>query len=187
MQFSVADMNEGGDVAAQIQQRMEFDGGLGLAEVGPGEHRKTQVYGGGVERVHGFVELDAEILVAVQTAGHVNQRLSEVGINAPVADLVGVGQGVSGDLGSNPDMIELALLGTQARLDVAQAFAIGELGKDHAQILIPAGKVFHLVMAMIPIDAPPERMHRKVIDDLRENDLAKVHSPASSPRWPEHG
>ena len=72
-------------------------------------------------------------------------------------------------------MIELALLGTQARLDVAQAFAIGELGKDHAQILIPAGKVFHLVMAMIPIDAPPERMHRKVIDDLRENDLAKVH------------
>ena len=44
------------------------------------------------------------------------------------------------DLGSNPDMIELALLGTQARLDVAQAFAIGELGKDHAQILIPAGK-----------------------------------------------
>ena len=95
MQFSVADMNEGGDVAAQIQQRMEFDGGLGLAEVGPGEHRKTQVYGGGVERVHGFVELDAEILVAVQTAGHVNQRLSEVGINAPVADLVGVGQGVS--------------------------------------------------------------------------------------------
>ncbi len=84
-------------------------------------------------------------------------------------------------------MIEFALLGTQARLDVAQAFAIGELGKDHAQISIPAGKVFHLVMATIPIDASPERMDRKVIDDLRENDLAKVHSPASSPRWPEHG
>jgi len=43
----VQDVNEGGDVAAQIEQRVQFDGGLGRAEHGPRKYRQTQIDGRG--------------------------------------------------------------------------------------------------------------------------------------------
>ena len=51
MQFALGEMNKGGDIAAQVQQGMQFDRCLGLAEAGPGEHGQTQVDGGGIDTV----------------------------------------------------------------------------------------------------------------------------------------
>src|ERR1019366_1262079 len=49
--LAITDVNEGGNVAAQIEQRMQLDGCLGRAEHGPRKYRQTQIDGGGVERV----------------------------------------------------------------------------------------------------------------------------------------
>ena len=132
VQLSVADMNEGWNASSQVQEGMKLDGGLALAEVGPRKHRKTKIDSGGIECIHSLVEFDSEIVVDVETSSSMDKRLSKVGINAPVAYLVGVGQGVSRNLSANAHMIKLALLSTKTSLDVAQAFAICELGKGHA-------------------------------------------------------
>lgn len=43
MQLAVRDVDEAGDVAAQIQERVHLHGGLGRAEMRPGKHRQTKI------------------------------------------------------------------------------------------------------------------------------------------------
>ena len=68
------------------------------------------------------------------------RALREVGVDAPVAHRVGIGQGVARDAAANAHVIELARLRSQTRFDVAQALAIGQLRERHAQELIEAGE-----------------------------------------------
>ena len=48
-------------------------------------------------------------------------------------------------------MIELAAMGTQTDLDIAQALAVGELGEGYAQERIETGKGFDLVVAVVAL------------------------------------
>ena len=171
------DVDESRDVAAQIEQRMKLDGGLGALERGPGEQGEAEIDGGGVERVDGVVEIDAEAVLGIERARDADQAFSEVGVDAPVARLVGVGEGAARYIAPDAHVVELGVLGAQTGLDVAQALAVGELGEGHAQVLIEAGKALHLVMAAIALDTAPEAMKGKVVDQLCENDSARVHKP----------
>jgi len=47
----------------------------------PGKDRETQVDSGGIESVDRIVEFDAKVLVQIKTAGDVDERLREVGID----------------------------------------------------------------------------------------------------------
>ena len=74
---------------------MQFDGPFGGAEAGPGEDGETQVNGGGIEGVDGLLECQTKVLVEIQLPSRMNQGLCEVGVDAPVAGLIGVGQGIA--------------------------------------------------------------------------------------------
>ncbi|MCU1316697.1 MAG: hypothetical protein JWN63_2019 [Candidatus Acidoferrum typicum] len=50
-------------------------------------------------------------------------------------------------------MIELGLLSTKTSFDIAEAFAISELSKGQTEELIPAGEIFDVAIALVPIDA----------------------------------
>lgn len=154
----VGDMDEGRDGAAQVEQGVHFDRALAALKVCPRKQRQAQVDGGAVQRIHRVVEFDAEVLVDIEPSSGVDQGLGEVGVDAPVAHLVGVGQGVARHLCADPHVIELALLGPQAHFDVAQALAIGELGKGHAAILLDAGEALDLVVTLVSLDAAAQGM-----------------------------
>jgi len=49
-------------------------------------------------------------------------------------------------------MIESFLVAPEAGLNVSEAFSVGELGKTHTKELIPAGKRFDLVVALVSLD-----------------------------------
>lgn len=66
--LAVRDMNEGRDVAAQIEQRMQLDRSLGGAERCPRKQRQTQVDSRGIQGVDGVVQVDAETVVAMELA-----------------------------------------------------------------------------------------------------------------------
>ena len=93
VQFSVGNPNKCGDRATQIEQGVHLDGGLVGSKPGPGEQRQAEVDGGGVQGLHGVIEIETERLVGLQGSGDADQYLSEVGEDAPVVRLVGVGQG----------------------------------------------------------------------------------------------
>ena len=99
--------------------------------------------------------------MGIQRSRDADQDLSEVGVDAPVAGLVGVGQGGARHPAAEAHVIKLALHGAQASFDVAEALAKGRLGKGQAKELIEAGKAARFVIAAVPRDAlvelvPPE-------------------------------
>ena len=71
---------------------VQLDGCLGRAKRRPRKHRETQIDRAGIQSVDRVVEIDAERFCGIEAAGNPDQRLGKVGIDAPVATLVGVGQ-----------------------------------------------------------------------------------------------
>ena len=173
--LAITDVNEGGDVAAQIEQRMQLDGCLGRAERRPRKYRQTQIDGRGVERVDGFLQIDAEGLLRIQRPGDADQALGEIGVDAPVAHSVGIGQRIASHRRTNPEMIELGALGTQTYFDVSKTLPKGQLRERHAQELIQARERLHFERAPIAGDATAEGGQRKMLHQLREHQLASVH------------
>src|SRR6266436_2198576 len=80
------------------------------------------------------------------------------------------------DRAAETHVIELAADRAKACFNVTQAFAIGQLGKDHRQELIPARKRSQVLIAVITSDTFLKFFVWYVVDELRENGPAKVHS-----------
>ena len=57
--------------------------------------------------IDGRVQVDSQVLVGVQAARFGDKHLGKLGIDAPVAPLVGIGQIVAGDRGANAHVEEL--------------------------------------------------------------------------------
>jgi len=139
--FSLSNLYNRRDQPAQIHLGVQFDGGIATSIVRPREYGETQIDDRGVERVHRICEVDGERFVHIEVARSPNETLREVGVDAPVAGLVRLGQRRARDARADADVIELGLYRAKTRLDIAQALAIGELGECHAEILIPTGKL----------------------------------------------
>src|SRR6185503_13223318 len=127
--LSTGDDHHRGDTAAKIEQGVKFDGGFVSAELSPRKKRQTQIDGGRIEGVHSVVQFESKRFAFVQSACFLDQCLGKVRVDAPVADLIGVGQSVARDGAANPHVVELLARGTQARLDVSETLAISKLGK----------------------------------------------------------
>ena len=126
----------------QVQQRVQFDCSLGRPKRRPGKHRQTQVDGAGIQCVDRLFQVDAKWLLDVKTTGNGNERLGKVGLDAPVSPFVGIGKRAARHPALDTHVVELVGLRSQARFDIAQAFAVGQLGERHAQILIEARERF---------------------------------------------
>jgi hypothetical protein len=71
-------------------------------------------------------------------------------------------------------MIELGLLSTKTGFDIAETFAISELSKGQTEELIPAGEIFDVAIALVPIDANLKLVSGEEFHELRENGSALV-------------
>ena len=59
------------------------------------EQRQAKIDGGGVQRVDRVGDIQARVLVDVKAPCRMDETLSEIGVEAPVPGLIGVGQGVA--------------------------------------------------------------------------------------------
>src|SRR6202011_586556 len=103
--LAVADMDEGWNVAAQIELRVQLDRRFGRAERCPRKYRQTQIDGRRIQRVDRLLQIDPEGLVDVQRPGDADHALREVGVDAPVAHGVRVGQRIARYRRTNPEVI----------------------------------------------------------------------------------
>ena len=136
------DAEKRGDVALQVQQRMQFDGSLVLAESCPRKQREAEVDGGGVQRVQALIQIDADRIARIQRPCDADQHLGEVRVDAPVVRLVGIGQCRARHVAAQSDVVEFAGHGTQTRLDVAETLAVSQLSERHRQKTGPSKKSF---------------------------------------------
>ena len=128
--LAIADVNKTRDIAPQIEQRVQFDSGLGSPEWRPGKNRQTQIDRGRIECVNRVVQIDAKRFVDIEGASLRDQSLREVGINAPVSSFVGIGQCRAFDRRSNAQVIKLGRLRGKAHFDISEAFPISQLRKS---------------------------------------------------------
>ncbi len=174
--LAVADVNECGDGAAQVQQGVQFDSRLVRAKRCPRINRQAQVYRRGIEGVDGCIQVDRHRLFGIQRARHGDQVLRKVGVDLPRARCIGVGQGVARNgLAAQAHVIQPLGLGTQIDLDVAQRLAVGQLSKGHGQELVHAGEILNLVIATVSRHASTKSAQGQKRHELRENKLALVH------------
>ena len=90
-----------------------------------------------------------------------NQTVSEIAVDAPVALLVGIGQRGPFDWATEAGVIKLVALRGEADFDVAQALAISKLRESHGEKLIPARERTYTLVATITGDAAIEFVVRK--------------------------
>ena len=175
VRFSLCYMDKSRYRALQVEKRMELDGALAFAEPSPGDMRQTQVDRSGIEGVDCIFELQADILVAVKSTGLGDEHLGKVGVDAPIACFVGVGQVVARDAAADAHVIEPAFHSFQAGDDIAEAFPISQLGESQTEELIEARKFPDPVVPTITPDAFPKLGKRKEDHDLGEDGGLSVH------------
>ena len=93
VQFAVGEMDETRDSPVQVEQRVQLHGCFGCAELGPREQRQAQVDGGGIQCIDRLGEIHRKGFLSIQAPGDADESVSELGKDAPVARLVGVGEG----------------------------------------------------------------------------------------------
>jgi hypothetical protein len=88
------------------------------------------------------------------------------------------------DRAPDPQMIELGGLRSQARLNIAQALAVRQLRKGHAQVLIQTRGALDLVLAGVVRHTATKSAERKMAHQLRKHELALMHGaiPRRDPR-----
>lgn len=107
-----------------------------------------------------MIQFYPEGLADIKFSCLVDQDLSEVGVDSPVPHLIGIGQGISGDFPPYAHVIEFVLGPPETGLNISQAFPVGQLGKRHAEKLVPAGEAYDLVVAVVSCDALAELVGR---------------------------
>ena len=82
--------NQSGNGASQIHERMQLDGPLALSKFGPRENGEAQIDRGRVEGIYGLLQFYPEIVVRIKLSRLSNKDLGEIGIDAPVSNLIGM-------------------------------------------------------------------------------------------------
>jgi hypothetical protein len=70
---------------------VQLDGRFAFAKSGPGEELQTEIDGCRIESVNRLVEINRQGFARIEFAGVGNKDSSELGIDAPVSGLVGLG------------------------------------------------------------------------------------------------
>lgn len=175
MDLAAGYVNTGRNAAPHVQQGVQLDRTFVATKLSPGEKRQAQIDGRGIEPIHRLGQVHAEGFLAAKVARDADQYLGKVPVDAPVADSVGVSQGVARDLSPETHVIELGLLSAKTSFDVAQAAAISQLGEHQAKELIPTGEALDVPIALVAIDANLKLVSRDEFQKLRENTSAKIH------------
>jgi len=129
---------------------VQLDCRLGRAERRPREDRQTQIDGRGIQGVDGVIEFHAEAVLRIELARSADQVLREIGVQPPIAALVGIGQCRTRHRLREAHVIELGCLSTQAGLDVAQTLPIGQLGEGHHAKLLGTRERTHPTIGIVP-------------------------------------
>src|SRR5207244_5468067 len=131
------DADEGGNVAAQVQQGVQLDSCSGVSCRCPSEQTQAQIDGARIDGVYRLGQLHCQAVARIQRAGDANQMQREVLKDAAIAPFVGLGQRRARDAAAKAGVVQLGGVATQARDDVTQALPRSQLRKHHAQQLIP--------------------------------------------------
>src|ERR1035438_5979792 len=102
---------------------MHLHRSLLLPEMRPGKDGETEINGGGVQGVYGGIEIDAKRVGRIHRPGYMNQGLRKVGVDPPIAALIGIRQSRTRDAPAKSEMVKLLRHGREAGFYVTKTLA----------------------------------------------------------------
>jgi len=182
------DNQKAGNIAAQVDQGMDFDRAFSLTKSCPREQREAEIDGGRIESVDGLFEVHSKVFVAIESSRLGNEKLRDVGPDSPVPSFVGFGQSVASNGATESRMVELGLESSQASFDVAEAFPEGQLSEGQAHELVSTGEATDSIVALVVRDAFVELVSGKELQYLSKDGLPCKHRPLlSASDWKQEG
>jgi len=175
MNTASGDNDDGGKVALESQQGVEFDGGLVPAESRPRKEREAEVNGGGVQRIGGGLEFKAKGFLGVKRGRLLNKNVGEIGEDTPVPLFIGHRQRVAGGGLADAGVIEFRAEGRQTGFDVAQTFAPRQLGERQHEELFVGGQLADAEVAVVTGDTLVEFVFGQEVEELGEDGATFVH------------
>jgi hypothetical protein len=126
------------DIALQIQQSVQLDGGFGRAMCCPAKQAQAQLQRG---RVQGedpcALQIHAQRLIGIQRQCQINQHSPKIRIQLPRPCGVGVSQGIAGNASAaKTHAVQITASRSQVDLDITQGLASAQLGKGHGVELV---------------------------------------------------
>ena len=171
---SLCDIDKYRDKSLQGQLGVKFDSRFSRAECCPGEHRKTQVNGRGINGVDHLINVDSIGIIDVKALGFTYQNFSYIMIDSPIPVFVSISEVGASHSSPNTHSVQKRTV-TQAGLNVAQPFPEGQLGKDHTQKLVAGTETFADSRHGISLQASRKLLGIEHVRDLGENKPASVH------------
>jgi len=175
MHTASGDNDDGGKVALEGQQGVEFDGGLVLSKRGPRKQRETEVNGGGIQSIGGGLKFKPKRFIGVKCGGLPDEDLGEIGKDAPVAIFIGIGQSAAGGGLADAGVVEFRAEGCQAGFDVAQTFAPRQLGERQHEELFISAEFADAAVAVVTGDTLVELVLGEEVEELGEDGATFVH------------
>src|SRR5882757_4944830 len=119
IELGIADVDKGRNGAAQVQQRMQLDGGTLGINGGPIKETQAKLDGGGIEGVDARIEIQHR-LIAIKATGATDKPKRNRLIDTPVTMVQSIGQRGTSRWLRQAHMKQLALIGRQASLNIPQ-------------------------------------------------------------------
>jgi len=173
--LAIGEVNKRWDCAPKVQKGMDLDRRLGGPKQGPSKVANAQVDGAEVQGMDRLLQIQPQVLLAVNSAGTANQRSGQIGPDSQVPALVGLGKGTSLDRASKAHAIEFVRVRAQPRLDVSRRPSPLQLRKSHDSKLLGRRQRPHACISLITLQNSGETRPRDELHDLCKQRLADVH------------
>lgn len=84
------------DASPEIEKRVKLDRHFAFSEFCPREKGQTKIGGCGIQRIGGVAQVYPEGVVGVKFSSFRYENMGKILVNAPIPDLVGIGQSIAG-------------------------------------------------------------------------------------------
>src|SRR5215813_7728143 len=182
---AAGDDHHSGNIAAQVEQRMELHCGFAASELSPRKKRQTQIDDGGVHRIDGLLQFQTKGFIRIQLTSFRYQELGEVGVDPPIAHVIRMRERIARNSTANTHVIQLGGSSSQTRFNISKTLAISQLCKSHCQKLIPRRKALDFVIAAVSLNTQTKFIARNKVHQLRKDRLTSVHRRPPSAKLPK--
>ncbi len=177
--LAVANVNEGGIRAPEVQQGVRIDDCLGFVKRCRPDQAQAQNDGGGVNCVDCILEVEHKVLVQIKLASELDQYCRQVGPDSPVARLVSVGQSGAVNAVAKSDSVKIAQVSSKSHFDFSQAISPSQLFKIHDSKLLRDSQVAHVQVSAIARHDSRKACPWNELHDLGKQGLADIHRKPS--------
>ena len=173
--LAVREVYKGWDCAPKVQKGVDLYRRLCRTKQGPRRKAHAQVDGAGVQGIDRVLQIQPQVLLAVDPARPSDQDCGKICPDSPIPSLVGIGQGAFLDQGSKPHAIEFARVRPQARLDVSKRLSQSQLRKSHDSKVLGRRQRPHTRISLVTLHDSGETRPGDGLHDLCKQRLADVH------------